>query len=268
MGKRPIALCHTGPCKSAKLVAFTQQTRSDLRKGEVRGHFPPEKGNPVTFRGPHSTYQKVVEGKCPPSFSSFQMDRLLEHSFLEHFCLDDQFFVIQGKFYMRRLSNTSFGRTLLGSDFRGLLLKQPFCRHFVAFPTFQNPPSVENARTSHRAFRALRAQSHEKVRKESHPPFWPPGDQKVRKESKKVKNESKRPRFDSFLTFWPPAAGRPEGLFSDFFVTSGPKGPKGSVARPRVLNPSENHLSSGTRKRARTQTFEFGYFPVGWGSST
>ena len=59
--------------------------------------------------------------------------RLLEHSFLEHFGLE-QFSVIQGKFYMQRFSNTSFGRTLLGSNFGGLLLEHAFCGHFVAFP--------------------------------------------------------------------------------------------------------------------------------------
>ena len=36
--------------------------------------------------------------------------------FLEHFCLD-QFSVIQGQFYLKRFSNTSFDRTLLGSNF-------------------------------------------------------------------------------------------------------------------------------------------------------
>ena len=58
----------------------------------------------------------------PPSFCSFSWGRLLEHSFLEHFCRD-QFSVIQGKFYIPRSSTTPFGRTLLGSDFGGLLLE-------------------------------------------------------------------------------------------------------------------------------------------------
>ena len=38
--------------------------------------------------------------KMPPSFPSFRWGSLLEHSFLEHFCLD-QFSVILGKFYMQ-----------------------------------------------------------------------------------------------------------------------------------------------------------------------
>ena len=41
--------------------------------------------------------------------------------------------VIQGKFYIQRFSNTSLGRTLLGSNFGGLLREQTFCRHFEAF---------------------------------------------------------------------------------------------------------------------------------------
>ena len=44
--------------------------------------------------------QKGRSRKRSPSFSSFVWGRLLEHSFLEHFCLD-QFSVIWGKFYMQ-----------------------------------------------------------------------------------------------------------------------------------------------------------------------
>ena len=36
-----------------------------------------------------------------------------------------------------RFSNTSFGRTLLGFNFGGLLLEQTFCRHFAARPPKQ-----------------------------------------------------------------------------------------------------------------------------------
>ena len=36
---------------------------------------------------------------------------------------------------MQRFSNTSFGRTLLSSNFGGLLLQQTFCWHFAAFPS-------------------------------------------------------------------------------------------------------------------------------------
>ena len=39
-----------------------------------------------------------------------------------------------GKILQARFSNTSFGRTLLGSNFWGLLLEQTFCRHCAAFP--------------------------------------------------------------------------------------------------------------------------------------
>ena len=45
---------------------------------------------------------------------------------------------------------------------------------------------------------------------------------------------------DSFLTLFSlygrPLPEGPKRLFSDFFVILGPKGPKGSVARLRVLN--------------------------------
>ena len=84
----------------------------------------------------------------PPSFSSFLWGRLLEHSSLEHFCLD-QFSVIQGKICMQRFSNTSFGRTLLGSNFGGLLLKFPrtnFLSALCGLPTVSPdrgcPPEV------------------------------------------------------------------------------------------------------------------------------
>ena len=63
--------------------------------------------------------------------------RLLEHAFLERFCLD-QFSVVQSKFYIQRFSNTSFGPTLLRSDLfwggGGLLLEQTFGWHFAASP--------------------------------------------------------------------------------------------------------------------------------------
>ena len=55
--------------------------------------------------GPSWSYQEAPQflpkgcsRKMPPSFSLFEWGRLLEHSFLEHFCLD-QFSVILGKFY-------------------------------------------------------------------------------------------------------------------------------------------------------------------------
>ena len=89
--------------------------------------------------------------------------------------------------------------------------------------------SIENARTSHSAFRGPSGPK-------SRSGFG--AAKKSEKSQKRVNNESKRPRFDSFgpfLTLWPEG---PERLFSDFFVTLGPKGPKGSVARPLVLNMS------------------------------
>ena len=43
---------------------------------------------------------------------------------------------------MQRFSNTSFGRTLLGSNFGGLLLEQTFGRHSAAFPLLQRFPAM------------------------------------------------------------------------------------------------------------------------------
>ena len=57
-----------------------------------------------------------------PFILYFLWGRLLEHSFLEHSCLD-QFSVFQGKFNVQRFSSTSFGRTLLGSNFVGPLAR-------------------------------------------------------------------------------------------------------------------------------------------------
>ena len=80
--------------------------------------------------------EKGCSRKRPPSLCFFLWGRLLEHCFLEHFCCD-QLSVIQGKFCIQRFSNTSFGGTLLSSNFGGLLPEQTFCRHFAAFPMLQ-----------------------------------------------------------------------------------------------------------------------------------
>ena len=85
------------------------------------------------MRRPHSTCQKVVQGKCPlhslPLNGAVCSNTLFANtSFLDHLS------VILGKFCMQRFSNTSFGRTLLGYNFGCLLLEQTFCRHFAAFP--------------------------------------------------------------------------------------------------------------------------------------
>ena len=47
-----------------------------------------------------------------------------------------------GQILHARFSNTSFARTLLGSNFGGLLLEQTFCRHCAAFP--ESPTSHAN----------------------------------------------------------------------------------------------------------------------------
>ena len=69
-------------------------------------------------------YQPLFKEDASCIFS-FLWGHLLEHSFLKHFWCD-QFSVIQGEVSIKRFSATSFGRTLLGSDFGGLLLEQTF----------------------------------------------------------------------------------------------------------------------------------------------
>ena len=96
-------------------------------------------GSPCRKRGEAkgqraAQYQaKGCSRKMPPSFCYFLMGSFARTLFLEH-CCRDQFSVIQGNFCTQMFSNTSFGRTFLGSNFGGLLLEQTFCRHFAAFP--------------------------------------------------------------------------------------------------------------------------------------
>ena len=142
------------PCATSSVLRWEEPARNssrckppqNLRHLTPRWHISvgggprhPTESFEVNFsRRPHdSTYQKVVQG-CPP-LSSENGAVCSEPSFLEHFCLE-HFSVFQGKFYMQMFSNTSFGRTLLGSNFGGLLLEQMFCRHFAAFPTFRRQP--------------------------------------------------------------------------------------------------------------------------------
>ena len=60
--------------------------------------------------------------KMPPSFWLFYWGRFFEHSFLKRLCLG-QFSAIQDKLYVQRFSKTSFGRTRLGSDLSGPVLR-------------------------------------------------------------------------------------------------------------------------------------------------
>ena len=70
--------------KQGKRVGVSLENKATLYRTEK--HFPPQNrpkiGEKVTknrilalfgllFRRPHSSYQKVVQGKCPPSFYSF-----------------------------------------------------------------------------------------------------------------------------------------------------------------------------------------------------
>ena len=110
---------------------FSQKTAGNRRLGSVTlGPSPLV----TSVRRPHSTYQTVVQGKCPLHCIHFNGVVLLEHSFPEHLCLD-QFSVIQNNFYMQRFSNTSFGRTLLGSNFGGPLARTNFLSALCGLPT-------------------------------------------------------------------------------------------------------------------------------------
>ena len=53
--------------------------------------------------------------------------------------------LFRGQIIDTRFSNTSFGRTPLGSNFGGLLLEQTFCRHFAAFPdVYEEKKNLQN----------------------------------------------------------------------------------------------------------------------------
>ena len=95
-----------------------------------------DSGNCFVSR-PHSTYQKVVQGKCPPAFLHFNGVVCSNTLSRRHFCLEPwPVLCYSGQTLhaeVQRFSNTSFGRTLPGSNFGGLLLEQTFCRHFAAF---------------------------------------------------------------------------------------------------------------------------------------
>ena len=64
-------------------------------------------------------------------------------------------------------------------------------------------------------FGALRAQSHAKIRKESHPPFWSPGGHKARKESKMSQND---PVLTLVLTLFDFMAARGQKARKDSFL--------------------------------------------------
>ena len=78
----------------------------------------------------HSTYQKVVQGKCPLHFLHFNGAVCSNTLFSNTSALTNSL-LFRANSTFARFSNTSFGRTLLGSNFGGLLLEQTFCRHFA-----------------------------------------------------------------------------------------------------------------------------------------
>ena len=90
-----------------------------------------------TLRGPHSTYQKVLQGKCPLHFLHYINGVVCSNTLFSNtsaLTISLLFKANSTSDYMQRFSNTSFGRTLPGSNFGGLLLEQTFCRHSAAFP--------------------------------------------------------------------------------------------------------------------------------------
>ena len=91
----------------------TQKHAKERKRAQKSANASPQKS---TNQEAAQYLPKGCSRKTPPSFSSFQWGRLLEHSFLEHFCLD-KFCAIEGKFYAQIFSNTSFGRTLLVPNF-------------------------------------------------------------------------------------------------------------------------------------------------------
>ena len=62
----------------------------------------------LNLSGGRTVPTKRLFTESAPFLVFILMSGLLEHSFLEHFCLD-QFSVIQGKFYVQRFSHSSFG---------------------------------------------------------------------------------------------------------------------------------------------------------------
>ena len=83
-------------------------------------------------RRPHSSYQRVVQGKCPLHFLIWMGS--IARTLFSRTLLPWPAVCYSGEILHARFSNTSFGRTLLGSNFGGRLLEQTFCRHCAAFP--------------------------------------------------------------------------------------------------------------------------------------
>ena len=88
-------------------------------------------------RRPHSSYQRVVQGKCPTFIFLIWMGSFARTHF-SRTLLPWPVLCYSGEILHARFSNTSFARTLLGSNFGGLLLEQIFCWDCAAFPTCDN----------------------------------------------------------------------------------------------------------------------------------
>ena len=87
-----------------------------------------------TFSGGRTVPTKRSFKKNAPLIFFILMGPFARTLFSSNTSAWSEFCVFQGKVYLQKFSNTSFGRTLLGSNFGGLLLGQAFCRHFAAFP--------------------------------------------------------------------------------------------------------------------------------------
>ena len=85
---------------------------------------------PRQFRRPHSTYQKVVQGKCPLHFLHFNGVVCSNTLFSNTSALTNSLL-------FRANSTRKILEHLVWSNTSGLLLEQTFCRHFAARPTMK-----------------------------------------------------------------------------------------------------------------------------------
>ena len=86
----------------------------------------------IWFRRPHSAYKRLFKENAPLIF--FILMGSFARTLFSRTLLPWPILCFSGQILLARFSNTSFGWTLLGSNFGGLFLEQTFCRHFAAFP--------------------------------------------------------------------------------------------------------------------------------------
>ena len=83
------------------------------------------------FRRPHSTYQKVVQGKCPLNFLRFN-GAICSNTLFSNTSALTNALLFRANLHAKVLEHLVW--SLLGSNFGGRLLEHIFCRHFAAFP--------------------------------------------------------------------------------------------------------------------------------------